>query len=149
MKLKFPVNTVFIKSVHFFLFLLVVSFYACDDVPLDPRDAYTGVYNGEVYYHLQSNNPIDGPIDYDSTYSETIIITKHSVDSLFFQSTTFGSKCIPFTEGEEYLETYGSHAAFTLSFGSGGDSLFMHSYFYSGIDAGHFSQTDFDFTGSK
>lgn len=122
---------------------------SCEEQTIDVRDNYMGIFTGEVYYLEKSANPITGYVEYDSTFSETIVIQPHGDDSIYIVSFTFGTRTIPFMEEEAYLITYGSHGAFTCRFAAGGDSLYIHSYAYSGIGPSNFYQLDMDFTGSK
>ncbi|MFN3940653.1 MAG: hypothetical protein ACK4IY_08685 [Chitinophagales bacterium] len=122
---------------------------SCEKQTMDPGNNYTGIFTGEVYYLEKSANPFTGYVEYDSTFSETIVIQPHGDDSIYIVSLTFGTRTIPLMEEEEYLITYGSNAAFTCRFAAGGDSVYMHSYSYSGIGPSNYFQLDMDFAGSQ
>lgn len=141
----------FIAMIFSFLFFIAWMFLnvSCEKQTMDPRNNYTGIFTGEVVYLEKSANPLTGYLEYDSTFSETIVIQPLGTDSIYIVSFTFGTRTIPFMEEEEYLITYGSHGAFTCRFAAGGDSLYMHSYAYSGIGPSNFYQLDMDFTGRK
>ena len=117
---------------------------ACRREAVDPRDAYTGKYAGTVTRVEKGANPIDGNWQRDTSYAETVTLAPLGTDSLLLSSATFGERQIPFTPEEPYLLTFGSHGAFSLRFAAKGDSLYLVTYFYSGIGGSNYYQSNQD-----
>lgn len=133
----------------FCILFLIGIMSSCEKETIALRNNFTGIFTGEVYYFEQSANPLTGYVEYDSTYQEIIVVQPQGEDSVRITSFTFGTRIIPFLEEEEYLITYGSHAAFTCRFAAGGDSVYLHSYTYSGTGASNYYQLDLDFAGGQ
>ena len=105
-----------------------------DNSPDAGDDYFYGLVNYGEWYS-QSVNPTPATIDYDKTANDfhPVIFAKavvdkifnsigYSIDSNFFNSTTFKKLCHPFSSGEDYAESN--------LFGSGG-SQFVHAENYT------------------
>lgn len=126
------------------LLLTAALLPSCRRESVDPRDGYSGEYAGTVVRVEKGANPLDGNWQRDTSYAETVTLTPLGEDSLSLSSATFGERQLPFTPEEAYLITYGSHGAFSLRFAGKGDSLYLSTYFYSGIGGSNFYQTNQD-----
>ncbi len=139
------------KTFSVSLLFAACSILSCNKKNEDKNTApqiYTGITTVVKQGALEPTTP------YHKTYSSfaetlTVQIVGDSIQFTFADHTTFTrEERFLHSAGNSYQAYSGSHNHWSYSFPTA-DSVVYTYWIYSGIDAGHFSQTDITFKGRR